>query len=122
MVPPGATTASTGPGYPSGMATSGSKGSGRVTPSAKDAAKGATAAKGAASSSVRSDRYTPPVDRSKKVSPKWQGYLIIGLFVLGVLIVILNYAGVLPGGVNNIWLVAAIGSIFAGLIVATRYH
>jgi len=37
-------------------------------------------------------------------------------------IVILNYAGLLPGGVNNIWLVAAIGSIFAGLLLATRYH
>jgi hypothetical protein len=50
------------------------------------------------------------------------GILIIGLFVLGVLIVILNYANVLPGGVNNWWLVGAIGSIFAGLMVATRYH
>jgi hypothetical protein len=50
------------------------------------------------------------------------GLLIIGLFLLGVLIVILNYAGVLPGGVNNLWLLAAIGSIFAGLILATRYH
>jgi hypothetical protein len=29
---------------------------------------------------------------------------------------------VLPGGVNNWWLVAAIGAIFAGLILATRYH
>ena len=100
--------------YPSDMATSGSKGSGRVTPSAKAAAK--------ATRPVQSDRYTPPIDRSQKVSPKWQGYLIIGLSLLGVLIVILNYAGVLPGGVNNLWLLAAIGSIFAGLLVATRYH
>jgi hypothetical protein len=50
------------------------------------------------------------------------GFVIIGLFLLGVLIVILNYAGLLPGGVNNLWLLAAIGSIFAGLILATRYH
>ena len=50
------------------------------------------------------------------------GVLIIALFVLGVLIVILNYAGIFPGGVNNLWLIAAIGSIFAGLITATRYH
>ncbi len=50
------------------------------------------------------------------------GLLIIGLFVLGVLVVILNYAGALPGGVNNLWLVAAIAAIFAGLILATRYH
>ena len=98
----------------------GSKGSGRATPSAKAAAK--AAAKGSGGGPVRSDRYTPPIDRKQKVSPKWQGVLIIALFALGVLIVILNYAGVLPGGVNNIWLVAAIGAIFAGLLVATRYH
>ena len=42
--------------------------------------------------------------------------------MLGVLIVILNYADLLPGGVNNLWLVAAIAAIFAGLILATRYH
>ena len=50
------------------------------------------------------------------------GLLIIGLFVLGVLVVILNYAGALPGGVNNLWLIAAIAAIFVGLILATRYH
>ncbi len=72
--------------------------------------------------SAASTRYTPPVPKSVKSSPRWMGLLIIGLFLLGVLIVILNYAGVLPGGVNNLWLLAAIGSIFAGLILATRYH
>jgi len=50
------------------------------------------------------------------------GIVIIALFLLGVLVVILNYSGVLPGGVNNLWLVAAIGSIFVGLMMATRYH
>jgi cobalamin biosynthesis Mg chelatase CobN len=69
-----------------------------------------------------SNRYTPPIPKNAKSSPKWMGILIIALFLLGVLIVILNYAGVLPGGVNNLWLIAAIASIFAGLITATRYH
>jgi len=50
------------------------------------------------------------------------GIAIIVLFLLGVLIVIFNYAGLLPGGVDNLWLIAAIAAIFAGLIVATRYH
>ena len=50
------------------------------------------------------------------------GIAIIALFLLGVAVVILNYADVLPGGVNNLWLIAAIGAIFAGLILATRYH
>jgi len=72
--------------------------------------------------SVQSTRYTPPIPKNAKTSPRWMGILIIALFVLGVLIVILNYAGALPGGVNNLWLVAAIGAIFVGLIMATRYH
>jgi len=50
------------------------------------------------------------------------GPAIIALFVLGVLIIILNYADLLPGGVNNWWLVGAIGAIFAGLMMATRYR
>jgi len=87
---------------------------GRVTTSAK----GGTAASG----SVQSNRYTPPIDRSQKVSPRWFGLLIIAMFALGVLIVILNYAGLLPGGVNNAWLIGAIGAIFVGLLLATRYH
>jgi hypothetical protein len=73
-------------------------------------------------SSVQSNRYTAPIPKNAKTSPRWMGIVIIGLFVLGVLVVILNYAGALPGGVNNLWLVAAIAAIFAGLILATRYH
>ena len=71
---------------------------------------------------VASGRHTPPVPKNVKTSPRWMGIAIIALFLLGVLIVIFNYAGLLPGGVDNLWLIAAIGAIFAGLIVATRYH
>jgi uncharacterized membrane-anchored protein len=88
--------------------------SGRVTASAKGAPVG--------SGSIQSNRYTPPIDRSQKVSPRWFGILIVAMFALGVLIVILYYAGLLPGGVNNAWLIAAIGAIFVGLLLATRYH
>ena len=106
-----ASTAKQGPGRVS-------KKGGRVTPSAKSGgAKG-----GSTSGSVQSSRYTPPIDRSTKSSPLWFGILIVAMFGLGVLIVILNYADLLPGGVNNAWLVAAIGSIFVGLLLATRYH
>jgi hypothetical protein len=75
-----------------------------------------------ASKSVQSKRHTPPIPKRAKASPRWMGFLIIALFALGVLVVIVNYAGLLPGGVNNLWLVAAIAAIFAGLILATRYH
>ncbi len=106
-----ASTAKSGPGKAQ-------KKGGRVTPSSKSTSKGGSASSG----SVQSNRYTPPIDRSQKVSPKWFGILIVAMFALGVLIVILNYAGLLPGGVNNAWLIAAIAAIFVGLILATRYH
>jgi hypothetical protein len=101
-----ATKAKAGPGRAS---KKGRSVSGRTTPQAER-------------EHTRSDRYTPPIPKNTKVSPKWMGGLIIALFIVGVLIIILNYAGVLPGGVSNWWLVGAIGSIFAGLMVATRYH
>ena len=99
------------------MATKAKPGPGKAQK--KGRSGGRTTAPG---SSVQSSRYTPPVPKNAKTSPRWMGFLIIGLFVLGVLVVILNYADVLPGGVNNLWLIAAIGAIFVGLIMATRYH
>ncbi|HEY2563380.1 MAG TPA: cell division protein CrgA [Acidimicrobiales bacterium] len=98
------------------MATKAKSGPGRAQKKGRSAEGRTTSHPG------QNQRYTPPVAKSVKKSPKWMGILILGLFVLGVLIVILNYANVLPGGVNNWWLVAAIGSIFAGLMAATRYH
>ena len=67
-------------------------------------------------------RHTPPVPKKVKTSPRWMGIAIIATFVLGALVVVLDYADLLPGGVNNIWLLAAIAAIFAGLLLATRYH
>jgi hypothetical protein len=106
------------------MATTAERGPGRAHKKGRTAGRVTTTAKGGAagSGSVQSNRYTPPIDRSQKVSPRWFGILIIAMFVLGVLIVILNYAGLLPGGVNNAWLIGAIGAIFVGLLLATRYH
>ena len=72
--------------------------------------------------SAKSGRHTPPVPKKVKTSPRWMGVAIIATFVLGALVVILDYAGLLPGGVNNAWLLAAIAAIFAGLLLATRYH
>ena len=88
-----------------GAGKSSKKGGGRTTP---------RQAKGV--------RYTPPVAKNVKTSPRWMGPLILAFFLIGVVVVIVNYAGLLPGGVNNLWLIAAIGSIFVGLLLATRYR
>ncbi len=76
----------------------------------------------AGTGSPRSGRHTPPVPKNVKSSPRWMGFAIIATFVIGALVVVLDYAGLLPGGVNNAWLLAAIAAIFAGLLLATRYH
>ena len=102
------------------MATKAKAGPGRATKKGRSA-RGRTTPQ-AEREPNRSERYTPPIPKNTKVSPRWMGALIIVLFLLGVLIIILNYANVLPGGVSNWWLVGAIGSIFVGLMVATRYR
>jgi hypothetical protein len=88
-----------------GSGKSSKRGGGRVTPR-----------------QTKGVRYTPPVAKNVKTSPRWMGPLILAFFLIGVIVVIINYAGLLPGGVNNLWLVAAIGSIFVGLLLATRYR
>jgi hypothetical protein len=100
------------------MATKAKSGPGRAQKKGRSSGGRTTAA----GRPVQGQRYTPPISKSVKASPRWMGILIVGMFALGVLVVILNYAAVLPGGVNNLWLIAAIGAIFVGLILATRYH
>ncbi len=68
-----------------------------------------------------SGRYTPPIPRSKKVSPPWYPWVLLTLFILGLAVIVVNYAGIFWGATN--WaLVAGIGAILIGTVMATRYH
>ena len=70
-----------------------------------------------------SGRYTPPIPKSKKVSPRWVPALMFTCLLLGVAIVILNYLPhVLPGGTSNWYLLLGLGLITAGFVTATQYH
>ena len=69
-----------------------------------------------------SGRYTPPIPRSVKVSPKWMGPLILVLLILGALMIVLNYFNVLPSGPSNWYLVGGIVLIAGGFVVATQYR
>ena len=73
-------------------------------------------------SATPSGRYTPPVPREMKVSPRWVPVLMFTLLGLGVALIVLNYLGVLPGGTENWYLVLGLGLITAGFITATNYH
>ena len=67
-------------------------------------------------------RYTPPIPRSVKVSPKWMGVLILAFLGIGALMIVLNYFDVLPASPTNWYLLGGIALIASGFITATRYH
>ncbi len=50
------------------------------------------------------------------------GILIIGLLLLGMLTIVLNYVGVLPGSASNWYLLIGLAFITGGFMVATRYR
>ncbi|HVV38693.1 MAG TPA: cell division protein CrgA [Acidimicrobiales bacterium] len=67
-------------------------------------------------------RYTPPVPKEYKVSPTWVPVLMFTLLGVGMLMIVTNYMGILPGGANNWYLLVGLGLITGGFITATRYH
>jgi hypothetical protein len=87
---------------------------GRVTP------------KGGTSSGVQrpeaSGRYTPPIPREYKVSPMWVPVLMFTLLGMGLLVIMLNYLDLVPGGTDNWYLLGGLGLILGGIITATNYH
>jgi hypothetical protein len=88
---------------------------GRTTP------KGGTV--GRPSTPVESGRYTPPIPRDQRVSPRWVPVLMFTLLTLGVLVIVLNYVNLLPGDkASNGYLLLGLGFITGGFVVATNYH
>jgi hypothetical protein len=94
---------------------------GRVTP------KGGPAARRPESSA----RYTPPVPKEYKVSPMWVPVLMFTLLGLGLVMIFLNYLGLLPAlwwtnppdsDTSNWWLLLGLGSILGGIVTATQYR
>ena len=69
-----------------------------------------------------SSRYTPPVPREYKVSPWYIPVLMFALLGLGLVIIFLNYLGVLPGGTKNSYLLVGLASILGGIMTATQYR
>jgi hypothetical protein len=75
------------------------------------------------SRTATSGRYTPPADRSYELpSPPWVPVLMFTFWILGMLVIFLNYVGLLPGAVSNWYLLVGLGLILAGIITATQYR
>jgi hypothetical protein len=109
----------TGRVTPKGTTPKGAPGKG--TP-ARGGATGAAGGSPAGRVAPASGRYTPPVVRTQKVSPPWVPALMFALLGLGVLTIILNYLGVLPGSSDNRYLLAGLAAITGGFITATQYR
>lgn len=89
---------------------------GRVTP------KGGPQADAGPSKPAPNRRYTPPIPIEQKVSPPWVPVLMFALLGLGLLVIFLNYLGVLPGDTKNAYLLVGLGCILGGIVTATQYR
>ena len=69
-----------------------------------------------------SSRYTPPVPRELKVSPWYIPVLMFTFLGLGLLVIFLNYLGVLPGDTKNSYLLVGLALILGGIMTATQYR
>jgi len=89
---------------------------GRVTP------KGGGKTTGRVTAAPPSGRYTPPIPREYKESARWVPVLLLTFLILGMLTIVCNYLGLLPGGASNGYLLGGLGLITLGFITATRYR
>lgn len=73
----------------------------------------------------RRRRYQPAPRKKHKPSPRWFGGLILVLMLAGVLVIVLNYLGVMPGTggtTTNFYLFVGLGLIAAGFLAATQWR
>jgi hypothetical protein len=55
-------------------------------------------------------------------SPRWVPALMLAFFVVGVLLILLNYVAPLPGGPSNWYLLGGLALVLGGIITATQYR
>lgn len=68
--------------------------------------------------------YQPPPRKKRKPSPRWFGFLILGLMFAGVAVVVLNYLNLIPWeeGFSNVYLFVGLGLIAVGFLAATQWY
>jgi hypothetical protein len=71
-------------------------------------------------SAEHTGRYTRPVPRDIRRSPRWFGPIVIGLMLLGAFLLVGNYLSFLPGAVSAWYLAGGFVAIILGFALATR--
>lgn len=64
----------------------------------------------------------PVAHKDTKVSPMWYVVLMFSLMAIGVLVIILNYIDLVPGGQRSMFLYSGLGAIAAGFLMTMNYH
>ncbi|HLF99363.1 MAG TPA: cell division protein CrgA [Acidimicrobiia bacterium] len=73
-------------------------------------------------SKSKRSRYTPPPPKKAPPSPKWVPVTMFILLGAGMIFVVINYLGLLPGGAKNSYLFVGLGLITAGFMLATQWR
>ena len=71
--------------------------------------------------SARGKSHQAARPKSDDHSPRWFGWLILGLMVFGIVVITLNYLSVLPGSTSAWYLAVGLVAMFTGFYLATRY-
>ncbi len=90
-------------------------------------AKAAKGGKGAGRAAARpapgSHRYTPPTPKTRTRSPLWVPVAMFTLLGCGLVVIITNYLGLLPGGeAQNSTLILGLALLVGGFVLSTRYR
>ncbi|MGH2739572.1 MAG: cell division protein CrgA [Actinomycetota bacterium] len=68
-------------------------------------------------------KYQPPPKPKPKPSPRWYGPVVLSILFSGVIVILLNYLGLIPGTsgqARNFFLWLGLGLIAAGFGASTR--
>ncbi len=72
-------------------------------------------------------RPTPPSHKPTAVaekgpSPLWYVVLMFGLMGVGIILILVNYIGLLPGGTSNTYLIVGLAMIGVGFAMTMNYR
>lgn len=76
-------------------------------------------------SKSKRSRYRPPPRKKHKPSPKWFGASILIAMFAGVVLIVINYLGLIPGTggtASNAYLILGLVLIALGFVMATQWH
>jgi len=66
--------------------------------------------------------HKPTAIDEKGPSPTWYVAIMFGLMALGIVIILLNYIGLLPGETNNKYLLSGLAAVGVGFAMTMDYR